>query len=915
MAILQKVSLYPQERLDVQDARALEAFSQNDWAYFLKGIVSTKSQIVTGFDVTNWGDIFRDGGVRLQQSNVSLIHPEATTQAMGFYISAGSEPDAQLVLNPNTINFVEVDLSTEGGARDVRAFWDPAANGGQGGEYTDTVDTVINLALNISVNISGFSSGRIPLYKIQTDSSNKVIEITDCRPLLFRLGTGGASPNPQAEHQFRNLPNATHSRLETAASATSALSGNSNKVFQGGDKNIRSLKEWMDVVMTQLKSGMNLPYWYSKPSSTLAETYQNAALAFLTGGTWKHLGRSSLVKEVSESTISVQQKTDTDAIAQSFTPSPSSVVIDGTTFNYTLYNKDEGLFSGVTPNPLTAGVAAGDVVSQGSFGHLALKDGSVLVRLGKQNASLNAFESVDLTTNRTLFLILPNDDSSPAFLMGEDGESPIVPKAVTARTSTTISISTGGNYILSNGALLIRGQKYTYASYAPATGLFTGVTPDPTGLVAVGDLAYQESTGSSCYYHAAPSSNVPSVSNGISEGAERVFWLAHYDGDNTIIIRDSELVPGESVEVGNDTADQVFKYIGSAGAADDFPVYRVNTISDGTNLTAAIKKVYNILETPIYDEIVPDTSGSGWEADAVIVLPVNSRADDAAAQYTMGSGELQVYDNGVLMRDGFDYQELNSQSIKLLRPVYSGSYLRFRVANVGGAGAAAGGGTAGSDLQAIYNNGNSIVIESGIPVVIEGIASEKLLHIKGGLQVDGLIDPTGLELTKEEENPINTGKTGIWVHDDGQLKFTKSDGTIIDIGGIVESFGSETQYFSRTKVNGEAFTIPAGAPVYIKSDGTIGLADADDDVASAFFGIAAATIPSGASGKVIYTGIVPGILTGLGLPTGSYLWLSTNPGGMSQLPPDTAGAYLRVIGIVDGADLVLQQQVNGQVGV
>ena len=100
--ILQKVAFYPQERLDVPDARAVEAYGANDWRYFLSGVVSAKSQIITGFQVTNYQNIFTVPGVKIQCNNVALIHPEATTQFGGFYVSSGAEPDATVQLNPNT---------------------------------------------------------------------------------------------------------------------------------------------------------------------------------------------------------------------------------------------------------------------------------------------------------------------------------------------------------------------------------------------------------------------------------------------------------------------------------------------------------------------------------------------------------------------------------------------------------------------------------------------------------------------------------------------------------------------------------------------------------------------------------------------------------------------------------------------
>ena len=242
MAVLQRVALYPNERYDTPDARAMEAFSQNDWRFFLSGIISKKSYVLSGFEITNYANIFRVSGVRLRQNNAVIMHPEATTQAAGFYVAAGSEPDAQLQLSPNATNFVEIDFETTSGTPDTRAFWDMGADGGKGAEFTDEVDTVINLELKITSNTSSFSGGKIPLYKIVTNSNGLAIEVTDCRPLFFRLGTGGTAPDPAAEYNWpQTSPDSEHAQFETPIKSVAATE--SNAPFEGGDKNIKSLKE------------------------------------------------------------------------------------------------------------------------------------------------------------------------------------------------------------------------------------------------------------------------------------------------------------------------------------------------------------------------------------------------------------------------------------------------------------------------------------------------------------------------------------------------------------------------------------------------------------------------------------------------------------------------------------------------
>lgn len=900
--ILQRVALYPQMRLDVPDARAIEAFGQNDWKYFLSGIISAKSLVISGFEITNYPNIFTVPGVKLQLNNVSLIHPEAATQAAGFYVSSGSEPDANLILNPSTTNFVELDLKNTPGTRDVRAFWDPGANGGEGGEFTDTVDTVINLDLEVLVNVSGFTSGRIALYKIVTNASGVVTEITDCRPLFFRLGSGGTSPDPDHEATFPNLPDLAHAQFETPVKATQATT--SNAPFQGGDKNLRSLKQWMDVVMTLLKTSNGVPYWYMKPQASLAGVYQNAASCILSGGTWEHLGKSAKVTATTTNSVTVQTGT-------LFNAGPSTFKVGTSVYNYTSYNSATGVFSGVTPNP--SAVPIGDYVQQGAIGHLKLHDGSVLVRFGQANSTLTSFSDVDLTTYRTLFTILSSSGSAFGYTMGEDGLTPIIPKTLTSISNGSLTAATGGNYRATAGKVMVRGQEFSYTSYNTATGLFLGVSPDPTGLLKVGDFVYQAASGLTAYYHVSDSADVPGVVDGVSEGAERVFWIAYFDGNNTIFIRDSELLPGESAAVGSPDPNQIYAFVGSSGPNDAFPVYNVNSIANGTALVDAIGAAFTVIETPIYDEIIP--APLGYPVDAIINLPINSKTSTPGA-YSIGTDELEIYRDGILLRKGYDYSELTSTQIQVLREIYADSYIRFRIASIGGAGAASGGGPPGTSLQDGYNNGATIVTVPGTPVVIDGASGNKLLHIKGDMLVDGVIDPTGLEFDEVNTSPLAVGKSGFYVHPTDGLIFMKKNGPTaavqVKISEVVANLSGDSGSLKRSMQNASGATIPAGTPVYISGIRQIALADADNEAAARFFGITAQTIASGAFGDVIYQGVVPGILSGTGIPAGEYLWLQTTPGSMDTMPPDTSGSFLIIIGISDGDDLILQQQTNGR---
>lgn len=510
MAILQRVSFFPNERLDTPDIRSIEAFGLNDWRYFLLGTMSDKSYVLTGFDITNYTTLFTVAGFSLQTSNVVMYHPESTTQAGGFYVYAGTEPNVAVTLSPNATNFVEVDFTTESAVPDVRAFWDSAANPPDGAEFTDTVDTVINLKLSITSNISGFTSGKVPLYKVVTDVNGVATSVTDCRNLFFRLGTGGTTPDANHDFSWPSLPDATHAQFETPSTSTGYTS--TNAPWQGGDKNLKNFKDWMDAIMTSLKEIKGVPYWYMSGGGGggigITGAYQNSALTILQNGTWQH-------------------------------------------------------------NPST-------------LGSLVLLSGSKIVRLGFANDPvLSAFAGVDLTTFPAFYVILPKSDVAVTYGFGDDAATPVTPKSISAFSSSSISVATGGNYASGGGKIMVRSEEFTYTSYTPGTGLFSGVSPDPSGLVQAGDDVYALESGGVGYYHYSATAKVPGkTSPNISEGAERVIWLAVYNGTNMMSLKNGDLEQGEEIEVGDNTSLNVLDYIGSPSEAATIPAYSSTSATD-----------------------------------------------------------------------------------------------------------------------------------------------------------------------------------------------------------------------------------------------------------------------------------------------------------------------------------------------
>lgn len=259
MAVLARLKIAPNQRLDLPDVLAFDSYAAGDWKYFLNTLTGGKAVIVKGFEIYEPNTLIGNpaGNVSVIVADSSLWWPNGSEGS--FYASLPTEANRSVTLITNATNYVEMTLTLSSRAEDARALWDPGANGGAGGEFTQVIDTELYLDIEISRNNTGFSSNKIPLAKIVVNSSNNIQNITDCRPLLFRLGSGGTNPDPVNNFSWKDEP-LGYSRIDTAVTMTSPTEEN---VFRGADKNITNLKDWMDAVMTRIKELAGQPKWFA----------------------------------------------------------------------------------------------------------------------------------------------------------------------------------------------------------------------------------------------------------------------------------------------------------------------------------------------------------------------------------------------------------------------------------------------------------------------------------------------------------------------------------------------------------------------------------------------------------------------------------------------------------------------------
>jgi hypothetical protein len=291
MAVLGRLLLSSAERLDLPDLLSIDSYTAGDFKYLLKGLVNdTKPYILKGFEVINPNNAIGSTNIAIEIADSVVVYPGSSAGPFYHGLPAGDPLAQPLVpeLRKNATNYVYLTFSTFDTSADTRAFWDPDKDGGVGGEFTQDVNTESVLQVQVNVSVASFPDNVIPICKVVTGPT-VINSIQDCRDMMFRLGTGGINPDPFNTYAFRPLPSAPYARDEPPTTMTSALDPNP---FEGGDKNIISLKEWMDAVMTKLKEIGGTNFWYESvlgSGVTVTGIFQDAlASTFKSKGQWQH---------------------------------------------------------------------------------------------------------------------------------------------------------------------------------------------------------------------------------------------------------------------------------------------------------------------------------------------------------------------------------------------------------------------------------------------------------------------------------------------------------------------------------------------------------------------------------------------------------------------------------------------------
>ena len=284
MAVLSRVNYLSGQRIDIPHLVASDSFNASDFRAFQKVLSGiTNNYVIRGLEITAVNGLQVTVGVA---NTVVLCSLDNTSS---FYVAGANESSVLITVPAGYPNiYIEAIAKRSTGTKIDTAFWDPSIptnSNSAGSEFSAPVDFQEYVSLSISANTTGFSPASIKI-AVVSSSSSQVTTVTNARESFFRLGSGGAVPNPSNNFSW------SKNRLEPSSTGPAASIGtqsSTNPYFNNdgtglvNDLGISSLKQWMDAVMTQIKVMNGTPYWYSPfggsssgtpPSVTLAQ-YDN----------------------------------------------------------------------------------------------------------------------------------------------------------------------------------------------------------------------------------------------------------------------------------------------------------------------------------------------------------------------------------------------------------------------------------------------------------------------------------------------------------------------------------------------------------------------------------------------------------------------------------------------------------------
>lgn len=593
MSVKRSVNVVNQLRVDTNDLRSIESSVRNDFDELLKAFVTgqgvDQAYVLRGFEVSMSGAIGNTASsLTLVVADSAIMNGTATVGGTFFLVPSTQGPEIlNSVVNskvsgsftPNTYNYISIDYTrTPASSTSApRALWDPVNKT----EFSKTLPLAEILNYKINITSGAFASSSLPIAIIRTDANNNVVEITDKRPQLFRLGQSGLNANnPSYSYGWSHD---SEGRSENPSTTTTSINP-----FKGGDKQIQNLKEWMDAVMTEIKLIKGSSFWYSSGSSIVSDVnltniYNDALATVMTGRgkfvhsspgvlTWtnniylKNL-LSNVQYTISSSSISLLEnqvayielvRNEIFQPANIFTFTNASSIINAAT---TVTGINSGDFIKLESDDQSKWVEVvfviGSMIQTATPYYGTSASGNAVRTKGTYTVSVAQRNSVPSSAN-VYWIAFRNDNALP-----------------TANITTAVRSSNITTFTTLNNHNLSLGQNVSVSGVTDSTfdGTFTVETiPTFNSFTVLNSGLDASSTGGS----------VDSVAAIYLRGM-------------------GEVIEGEEIQTNDQTALNILEYIGSPSESDTTPVYKyTNYLTNGENLTSGI----STLDKALNDEVI-----------------------------------------------------------------------------------------------------------------------------------------------------------------------------------------------------------------------------------------------------------------------------------------------------------------------
>lgn len=716
MSNKQKFNWLSQMRPDVPHLRSLDESVIFDFKTLLQSFVGDTPFVLRGFNINNPGGAISNGASSLQVVVDSAV-VWMPSEADGSFLSVPASTANEALNSTNTkvngsftanaTNYVSVKFTraTDPTTNDLVSLWDVDAQV----EFTKTVPLGLVLDYQFVINTSGFSTNS-PIAIIDVDASNQVTRIVNAKDSLFRLGKGGSSPNSSYNWAY-SLPAENPLIISSSGGADP---------YAGGDWELETWKDWMDAVMTEIKSMKGSAYWYSAGSSlvpgiNLSDLFWDVSGSTITGR--GKLIHSDVTPGLLTWTSDIYLKSIFGGMYLTIPAGNVTLADNEVAYLNLIRNQDfqaANTFTFTNGSPTVnatanvVGISSGDWIkfeghNLACWARVSTVVGTVVTlytnyigvnATGKALRTAGSYTVLSATPNNVpvnsnTYWFAKRDDNAISAMVIES-----VANSGLQRTNNTATVKT----LLSHG--LVAGQAITIAGASDSS--FDGFY-DVESIVSVNEFTI---------YNPGSDIGAASAGDGSITSTPKIYLrLGAGPG---------ELEMGESVQLDDETNLNIIQFIGAENETDLTPPYTITpnvlspySFSPSNNLTEAISNItgnvndiFTTLDKPSYDEPLSVVTGAPANdnevtgpisSGATLTLPLHSRSGDIVQNYVVSKGYLQVFLNGQMLQQSMTngWSEIgvalsNSNTIQINQDLVVGDVLTFRIGTVGGPGSGSG---------------------------------------------------------------------------------------------------------------------------------------------------------------------------------------------------------------------------------